>query len=103
MAQALNGLILPLISIFMLLLLNKSSVMGHAGTNNWINNGVMALVVGITLIIGLTNIIRSVTGIFNFEIYNWDLIMMINIIVSGIVILVLVIRIIYIQGQRKKG
>ncbi len=103
MAQALNGLILPLISIFLLLLLNSSSVMGQAGTNNWIQNAVMALVVGITLIIGLTNIIRSVTRIFNFEIYKWDLVMMINILFSVIVILLLIIRIFYIQRYRKNS
>lgn len=65
LAQALNGLILPVISIFLLFVVNDISLMGRKGINGPVSNIFMGLVVWVTLIIGLTNIIKalqSVTG-----------------------------------------
>lgn len=65
LAQALNGLVLPVIAVFLLFIVNDSTLMGQKGINGLLLNVFMGLVVWITLIIGLTNILQvilSVTG-----------------------------------------
>lgn len=65
LAQALNGLVLPVITVFLLFVVNDIALMGQKGINGLLLNVFMGLVVWITLIIGLTNILQaflSVTG-----------------------------------------
>ncbi len=65
LAQALNGLVLPVITVFLLFVVNDITLMGQKGINGLLLNVFMGLVVWITLIIGLTNILQaflSVTG-----------------------------------------
>ncbi len=65
LAQALNGLVLPVITVFLLFVVNDIRLMGQQGINGLLMNLFMGLVVWITLIIGLTNILQaflSITG-----------------------------------------
>jgi Mn2+/Fe2+ NRAMP family transporter len=52
-AQALNGVLLPFVGIFLLLVLNDRSLMGEAGLNGLFANTAMGTVVGVTLLLGL--------------------------------------------------
>ncbi|UCG27483.1 MAG: divalent metal cation transporter [Bacteroidales bacterium] len=63
LAQALNGLVLPVISIFLLFVVNDSGLMGREGVNGWFTNILLGLVVWVTLVIGLTNIMRAIQNI----------------------------------------
>jgi len=59
-AQALNGLILPFISIFLWFAINNKNLMGAEGVNSFIANILFGIVVWVTLILGGQNIITSI-------------------------------------------
>ncbi len=69
LAQALNGLILPFISIFLIFVINDVTLMGKNGVNGWISNFFMAVIVWITLILGFTNIINAISKASFISIY----------------------------------
>ncbi len=62
LAQALNGLLLPLVAIFLLLAVNERRLMGEAGLNGMFSNAVMSLVVVITVILGARGVIGAATS-----------------------------------------
>jgi manganese transport protein len=63
LAQALNGLVLPVITVFLLFVVNDIRLMGKKGINGPVLNVFMGMVVWITLIIGLTNIIQAILSV----------------------------------------
>ncbi len=91
LAQALNGLILPFVSIFLIYVINDPLLMGENNTNKWYSNVLMALVIWVTLIIGTINIIRAIrkaTG--NQDLLGDDVVVVIAIIsfvISGGILL----------------
>ena len=93
LAQALNGLILPIIAICLLLLLNNRAITGVSGLNNRMNNTLMALVAGVTIIIGLTGLLRALSAGLSIDIKDWDLVMLINTLISFLIILIIMVRI----------
>ena len=58
LAQALNGILLPLVAVFLLLIVNDRQLMGEAGINNRMTNIAMYLVVLISLMLGIYSILR---------------------------------------------
>lgn len=58
LAQALNGLILPFIAIFLLFVVNNPKIMGDK-MNSWFSNTLMAIAVCICLIVGIETIIEN--------------------------------------------
>jgi Mn2+/Fe2+ NRAMP family transporter len=75
LAQALNGLILPLIGIFLFLAVNNREWMGQY-TNRLAGNSLMIAIVFITIIIGLSGILRAVVTALGLEIVNWGIAML---------------------------
>lgn len=64
-AQAANGVLLPLAAIFLLLAVNDRRLMGARGLNGPVSNAVMAATVFVTLVLGLSQLARAaatVTG-----------------------------------------
>ncbi|MCP4713307.1 MAG: divalent metal cation transporter, partial [Planctomycetes bacterium] len=76
-AQALNGLILPLVSIFLLFVVNDPGLMGKKYVNRWHSNILLGLVVWVTLILGLMNIVKASIKTLNylFEVLKKDLVL----------------------------
>lgn len=68
-AQALNGLILPFISIFMWFVINNKRIMGEKNVNSHFQNTLMAIVVWVTMILGLNSL---TTAFYNGLIYLRD-------------------------------
>jgi Mn2+/Fe2+ NRAMP family transporter len=64
-AQALNGLLLPLMTTLLYFLLNDPSLMGSRWINNKLNNVLFMLVVAITCWIGLYNVTQAYLKIFD--------------------------------------
>ena len=64
-AQAINGLLLPLMTTLLYFLLNDKSLMGSHWVNNKFNNALFILVVAITCCIGLYNITMAYLKIFD--------------------------------------
>ncbi|WP_084422166.1 Nramp family divalent metal transporter [Henriciella litoralis] len=61
-AQAANGLLLPIIAVFLLYVMNRKSVLGDA-TNGVVANVAGGLVILVTLMIGLRGIWRAVSTV----------------------------------------
>ncbi|MFQ5707666.1 MAG: NRAMP family divalent metal transporter [bacterium] len=59
LAQALNGIVLPFVAAFLLLVVNDRSLMGRDNRNGKISNAAMSLVVGVTVVLGVTNVLKA--------------------------------------------
>lgn len=58
-AQALNGVVLPFVAVFLFIAVNDRALMGDAELNRGPKNGVMAVVVFITIVLGVTSVMRA--------------------------------------------
>lgn len=63
LAQAANGVLLPLAAIFLLLAVNDRRLMGARDLNGPISNTVMAAVVYVTLVLGLSQLARAAAAV----------------------------------------
>jgi manganese transport protein len=64
LAQAMNGIVLPFVAVFLLIAVNDRSLMGEIGLNRGLTNMVMALIVFVTIVLGVTNVMRALAGGF---------------------------------------
>jgi len=60
MAQAINGFLLPFITIFLLIIVNDRSILPASALNSYFSNTLMLLVVGITILLGARNMIKAI-------------------------------------------
>ena len=63
-AQALNGVVLPFVAVFLFIAVNDRSLMGEVELNRGLKNGVMEVVVFITIVLGVTSVMRAAGGAF---------------------------------------
>ena len=59
LAQALNGVVLPFAAVFLLVIVNDRGLMGDAGINGPATNAVTAAVVAVTLVLGVSGVLRA--------------------------------------------
>ncbi|MEE8218480.1 MAG: divalent metal cation transporter [Vicinamibacteria bacterium] len=59
LAQALNGLLLPFVAVFLLLVINDVRLMGRDGVNGPVSNTALGLVVVVTVLLGALNVSRA--------------------------------------------
>ncbi len=59
LAQALNGVLLPFVAVFLLIAVNDRSLMGDDAINGAVANTLMSIVVAITVVLGLSGILRA--------------------------------------------
>jgi Mn2+/Fe2+ NRAMP family transporter len=64
LAQALNGILLPLVAVFLLLSVNDRRLVGTDGLNGAPANVALAAVVAITVVLGLTNVVKALAATF---------------------------------------
>ncbi|MCG6925998.1 MAG: Nramp family divalent metal transporter [Acidobacteria bacterium] len=62
LAQVLNGVLLPFVAAFLLLLVNDVGLMGEKGLNGPASNLAMSLVVVVTVLLGALNVSRAVAS-----------------------------------------
>ena len=67
LAQALNGLILPLVSIFLIFVVNDRKLMGDQ-INTWTSNIMLGFVVWITLLLGTIKLTEALSAIWQLAI-----------------------------------
>jgi Mn2+/Fe2+ NRAMP family transporter len=67
LAQALNGVLLPFVAVFLFFVVNDRGLMGKNGTNGVVANGMMGLVVFVTIMLGVTKTAQAVLHAFNFS------------------------------------
>jgi manganese transport protein len=56
LAQALNGVLLPFVAVFLLLVVNDARLMGREGLNGPLSNAAMGVVVAVTVPLGALNV-----------------------------------------------
>jgi len=98
-AQALNGLILPFVSVFLIYVINDPMLMGTGKTNSWFSNILMGIVMWVTMILGVINIIKAISRVLDFTINNSDLLLFI---VALIAFVISAIILIYISKYKRK-
>jgi len=74
LAQALNGLLLPLVAVFLLLAINDRRMMGQAINGRWANL-VTAVVVWITLVLGLRGLAGAAATSFGLQVGDSQLLL----------------------------
>jgi len=66
LAQAVNGLLLPFVAAFLLLVVNDQKLLTTEHTNGIVTNVITLLIVGITLFLGLNNLTKAILTALNF-------------------------------------
>ncbi len=66
LAQAFNGILLPLIAIFLWITMNDRTLFGERGANNLFQNLVMGIVVLVCVILGLRGLLAAGTAVINW-------------------------------------
>lgn len=68
LAQALNGVILPVIAVILFLLMNNDRVLPKQHQNGTVQNLLTGIVVWLSILLGLTNLLRALSGVFEFTV-----------------------------------
>ncbi len=98
-AQAFNGLILPFISIFLIIIINDYNVMGP-NVNAWWHNVLMIFVVLITIAIGLLNIVKAVASALKLTLPNPDKLFLAIFVISLLLSIFVLRHIIKLRKQK---
>lgn len=85
LAQALNGIILPVVAIFLMLMVNDAGVLKPKHINSPATNLVTGLVVFTAIIIGVTNIIKALDRTLNITILDESVVFSISVVFALII------------------
>jgi NRAMP (natural resistance-associated macrophage protein)-like metal ion transporter len=85
-AQAFNGLILPLITVFLINVVNDPEIIGENHLNGWVSNILMSIVLWVTLILGFTNISKSIADALGYNLEGTDPVLIIPVIIVSFII-----------------
>lgn len=85
-AQAFNGLILPLIAVFLISVVNDPEIIGEEHLNGWLSNILMGFVLWVTMILGFTNISKSITKVIGYNLASTDVKLLLPIIIISFLI-----------------
>lgn len=86
LAQALNGVLLPFVAVFLYLMANNTKLLGEKYINSLKYNIMGGLVVFISLIIGISNILKALSSYFYPELVSGNLTLIISFILAVILI-----------------
>lgn len=102
-AQAFNGLILPLIAAFLIYVINDINIMGKMYLNGWVSNILMSVILWVTTVLGFTNIGKAVMKIIGIEIESADKEFIIPVMILGLIVTALaVIPVFYKRIKQEK-
>jgi len=62
LAQALNGILLPVVAVFLLIVVNDRQLVGEAGMSGPFHAAMLGLVVTVTVLLGVAGVVRAVTA-----------------------------------------
>ena len=85
LAQALNGIILPFVSIFLLLMVNHAGLLDSTAINSTASNILMGLIVFIAMMIGITNLFKAVNSVLQVSLVDEENILIASILGSLLV------------------
>lgn len=87
LAQALNGIILPIVAIVLFILLNNDNVLPAKHQNGKVYNTLTAVVVYLTFLIGLTNINRALSRITEIELLSQNGVFLLSVVLFAIIMI----------------
>jgi len=96
LAQAINGALLPIVTIFLLLAVNDKNILSPNYTNKIFTNILMLIIVGVTCFLGLNNIWKALARVTPAFASAQELALWVNIAISGIILLWLT-RIVFVK------
>lgn len=99
LAQALNGIILPFVAIFLLLVMNDANLLNKSTINTYFYNILMGVIVFSTLIIGLTNLYKAIMKALDLALIDETVILYAAILIAIGVSWPIVVR---IRSNRKR-
>jgi Mn2+/Fe2+ NRAMP family transporter len=79
LAQALNGVILPIIAVYLLLMVNNAQELSPQMINSTSYNVLMGLVVFITIILGFTNLVKALSRIVSEALIDTQVILAVSV------------------------
>jgi hypothetical protein len=85
LAQALNGVILPVVAIYLLLMVNSAADLGPEQMNSPGANAIMGIVVFLTVVLGVTNLLEALNNLFAVPLVSSTIILSVS--VGGAVLL----------------
>ncbi len=94
-AQAFNGLILPLIAAFLISVVNDPDIIGENHLNGMISNIMMSIVLWVTMILGFTNISKSVAKTIGFNLEANDTALLVPAIIVSFILSAVLLFFIY--------
>ena len=92
-AQALNGILLPFIAVFLYIIVNSRHVLGASGINRPAWNVLMGIIVFLSVILGFSNLSRAVCSTFGIENIGENILISVSFVLT-MIILVIVLRIV---------
>ena len=87
LAQALNGIVLPLIAVILFLLMNNDKVLPQQYQNGTFYNILTGFVVYLTVLIGVTNVLRALSRTIGFQLPEQSIIIILSLILFGMILL----------------
>ncbi len=87
LAQALNGVLLPFVAIFLFIVVNDITLMGREGINNGALNIAMLLVIAVTILLGASNVTRAVNTAFALPLPEGKSVVLISVLVIAVIAL----------------
>lgn len=87
LAQALNGIILPIVAVILFLLLNNDNILPKPHQNGRLYNILTAVVVYLTMLIGLTNVTRALSRMLDMDLLNQRGVLLLSIVLFLLVMI----------------
>lgn len=94
LAQALNGIILPFIAIFLLLMANDRGLLGADHINGGWANTLTGIIVFVTLVIGITNVARALNRVLEGSLVRESWILALSALLAALLLVPLYRRIV---------
>jgi Mn2+/Fe2+ NRAMP family transporter len=92
LAQALNGILLPVVAVFLILAVNDRNLIPAKYVNSTFSNILMLIIVGVTCFLGFNNIWKALGRLFP-AVLEWPTAFPLMLGLSGAVVLLLALRI----------
>jgi Mn2+/Fe2+ NRAMP family transporter len=77
-AQALNGILLPFVAVFLFLVVNDRRLMGPGGINFMLINIIMGIIVIVTIVLGVLKTAQAITSALNLPMLEEKSMMMVS-------------------------
>ena len=102
LAQALNGLILPFISVFLIYVINDPVLMGKGKTNGWLSNILLGIITWVTMVLGAISVVESISTAFNLNLTDSNRFIVIIALISLVLSIIIIFSVMAYRRRREK-